>query len=117
MLILANENFPESAVDALRRDGHDVKWVRTDSPGVSDREVLAHAQLEGRIVITFDKDFGELAFRYGLPAQCGIILFRIQLISPSQIATTAVVALASREDWVGHFAVVENDRIRMIPLP
>ncbi len=29
MRILANENFPKAAVDALRRDGHDVRWVRT----------------------------------------------------------------------------------------
>ena len=83
MRILANENFPQTAVDALRGDGHDVKWVRTESPGISDREVLAHAQLDGRIVVTFDKDFGELAFRFGLPAACGIILFRLTTPSPS----------------------------------
>ncbi len=77
MRILATEDFPKAAVDALRLHGHDVQWVRTESPGIGDREVLAQAQLEKRIVITLDKDFGKLAFRYGLSAQCGVIIFRI----------------------------------------
>jgi predicted nuclease of predicted toxin-antitoxin system len=92
MRILANENFPQAAVDALRQDGHDVLWVRTESPGISDSEVLARAQLDARVVVTFDKDFGELAFRYGLPAECGIILFRIAMPSPSRVTKIAVAA-------------------------
>jgi len=117
MRILANENFPQAAVDALRLVGHDVWWVRTESPGISDREVLARADLDARVVVTFDKDFGELAFQYGLSAKCGIILFRIAMPSPFRIAKIAVAALASRDDWPNHFAVVEDDRVRMTPLP
>lgn len=78
---------------------------------------LAHAQLDGRVVVTFDKDFGELAFRYGLPAECVFILFRITMPSASRVAKIAVAALASRDDWASHFAVVEDDRVRMTPLP
>jgi predicted nuclease of predicted toxin-antitoxin system len=77
MRLLANENFPGDAIAALRKAGHDVIWVRIDAPGISDPEVLAWAQAEDRILITFDKDFGELAFRAKLPATCGIIWFRI----------------------------------------
>jgi predicted nuclease of predicted toxin-antitoxin system len=62
MRILADENFPGGAGAALRERGHDVTWVQSDAPGISDAEVLAHAQAEGRILVTFDKDFGELAF-------------------------------------------------------
>ena len=102
---------------ALRRSGHDVTWVRTDLPGSSDRRILALAQAENRIVITFDKDFGELAFRFGLPAASGIILFRIPPSSAAQIARVAVAAIAARTDWAGHFSVIEADRIRMTPLP
>src|SRR5882762_3701588 len=71
MRILANENFPLAAVNALRQDGHDVLWVRTESPGISDRDVLSRAQLDARVVVTFDKDFGELAFRYGYLQSAG----------------------------------------------
>jgi len=117
MRILANENFPGDAVMALRQQGHDVAWVRTDAPGSSDREVLARAQAESRILITFDKDFGELAFRFGLPASSGSILFRIATPSPAYVVRMTVAALESRTDWAGHFAVVEEGRIRMTPLP
>ena len=117
MRILADENFPGDAVFALRERGHDVFWVRTDAPGISDREVLARAQAEDRIVITFDKDFGELAFRFGLPATSGVVLFRLAAPSPASIARLATAALEARTDWAGHFSVIEESRIRMTPLP
>ena len=117
MRILANENFPEAAIAALRARGHDVAWVRTDAPGSSDRQVLARAQAEDRILVTFDKDFGELAFYSNLPASCGIVLFRISAPSSAHVANVALSALESRPDWAGHFSVVEDNRIRMTPLP
>ncbi|MDB9386777.1 DUF5615 family PIN-like protein, partial [Microcystis aeruginosa] len=81
MRFLANENFPLDAVEALGQNGHDVLWIRVESPGISDREVLSRAQAENRILLTFDQDFGELAFRSRLPASVGIILFRIRVPS------------------------------------
>ncbi len=117
MRILANENFPSDAVTALQARGHDVAWIRTDAPGSSDPQVLARAQAEDRILVTFDKDFGELAFRSRLPASSGVVLFRISAPSSSHVARVAVAALESRTDWAGHFAVVEDDRIRLTPLP
>jgi predicted nuclease of predicted toxin-antitoxin system len=115
--ILANENFPGDAVTALRQAGHDVAWVRVDAPGSTDAQVLQRANDESRILVTFDKDFGELAFRMGLPAVSGVILFRISTSSPTFVAELAVTALNSRQDWAGHFSVVEDRRIRMTPLP
>ncbi|MBD2604215.1 DUF5615 family PIN-like protein [Scytonema hofmannii FACHB-248] len=67
-----------AAVEALCNGGHDIIWIRTDAPGITDPEVLNRAQSDERILLTFDKDFGELAFRSHLPATCGIILFRIK---------------------------------------
>lgn len=116
MRLLANENFPAAAVDALREAGHDVVWIRTDDPGSSDKQVLARAQEEQRILLTFDKDFGELAFREQLPASSGIILFRISTPSAQYIAKTASTVLDSRSDWEGNFSVIEDRRIRMTGL-
>jgi len=73
--VLADENVPAPAVTALRQHGHDVVWMHEDAPGTPDPNVLARAQREGRVVITFDKDFGELAFRVGAAAAVGVILF------------------------------------------
>jgi predicted nuclease of predicted toxin-antitoxin system len=117
MRLLANENFPGDAVSALRNRGHDVFWVRTQAPGSSDQEVLARAVREDRVLLTFDKDFGELAFRSRLPAECGIVLFRIPTSSPAYVSQTAVAALEADVDWAGHFVVVEERRLRIAPLP
>ena len=116
MLILADEDFPREAVTALRQSGHDVAWVRTDAPGSTDLQVLERAQSESRVIVTFDKGFGELAFRAGLPASSGMILFRTQT-SATYVAQLAIAALESRTDWAGYFTVVEEDRIRMTRLP
>ena len=113
MRFLANENMAGDAVFALRERGHDVVWIRTDSPGSKDQDVLNRAVAEHRILLTFDKDFGELAFHAGLPADCGIILFRINVASSSFISSAVIAAIESRSDWEGHFAVVEEHRIRM----
>jgi predicted nuclease of predicted toxin-antitoxin system len=101
MRILANENLPGGVIASLRLNGHDVVWIREDLPGSSDIQVLERAQTENRILITFDKDFGELAFRSGLPANCGIILFRISTPSSEHIADVVVAALNQRDDWAG----------------
>jgi len=115
--ILANENVPGEAVDALRARGHDVLWARTDLPGSPDPRVLGLDVEQSRILITFDKDFGELVFRRGLPACCGIILFRTGTPSPAATAEQLAAVLESRADWAGSFAVVEPGRLRMVPLP
>jgi len=104
-------------VIALRQQGHDVTWIREDAPGSSDPEVLELAQQQGRVVVTFDKDFGEFAFHRGLAASAGVVLFRITLSSPDHAIRAAVAAFASRPDWSGQFAVVEDHRIRLRELP
>ena len=117
MRLLANENFPLDAVEALREYGHDVSWIREDARGSNDGQILARAQQENRILVTFDKDFGELAFHSKLSSTSGVILFRISPTSSQHIAHLAVQAIASRTDWTGHFSVVEDQRIRMTALP
>ncbi|MCP5103282.1 MAG: hypothetical protein GY950_07885 [bacterium] len=113
---LADENFSGDAVNALKKRKFDVAWIRRDCPGVSDEIVLKKAMEEERILLTFDKDFGELAFKRGLPASCGVVLFRIPLLSPGRVVKIVEDALSSRDDWAGHFSVVEMQRIRMRPL-
>src|SRR4051794_25417256 len=93
-----HENFPGKAVAALRLAGHDVLWIRESNRGISDIQVLAIATAQARLLLTFDKDFGELAFHSKLPAGSGIVLFRIRKQSPEYIANAAVQVLASRSD-------------------
>jgi len=118
MLFLADEDFPGIAVRWLRETGHDVLWARTSLPGHSDAALLAAAQREERIVLTCDKDFGELAFHWGLPATCGIVLFRFPPLSPEAFLERAkrLMAAAEQVGFVGSFCVVEAGRVRTRPL-
>ena len=116
MRFLANENFPGDAIAALRAAGHDIVSVRLGAPGASDEEVLAWAVREQRVLLTFDKDFGELARASGLPPTCGIVLFRLPMTKPGEVGRRLAQILASRADWIGQFSVVEPGRIRMRPL-
>jgi predicted nuclease of predicted toxin-antitoxin system len=109
---LADENFPGACADQLRALGHDVFWARTDAPGTPDRTLLARAVSDQRVVLTFDKDFGELAFRFRLPAACGIVLFRLPMSRPAIMIDLIVRTITSRDDWTGRYHVVEPGRIR-----
>ncbi len=113
MKFLADESFPGDAVRALRNAGHDVAWVASDAPSSSDRIVLAMASWEGRVLLTFDKDFGELAWKERLPANCGAILFRCGMPRPELVGWTLAGVIDQRNDWPGHFSVAENGRVRM----
>lgn len=116
MRLLANENVSSETIEALRSLGHDVASSGADAPGATDREVLARAGREDRIVITFDKDFGELAFQVGLPLSTGVILLRLRASSADVMTELVVTAIGSRDDWTGHFSVIEPGRVRMVPL-
>lgn len=117
MRLILNENISSTVAQSLRAAGHDVLAVKESMRGDSDANILAKAQMELRLVITQDKDFGELAFRVGLPAQCGIILFRLSGSDPLVDNQRMFEVINSRTDWAGHFAVADDFRIRIRPLP
>ena len=70
--------------------------------------------------MTFDKDFGELAFRRGLEVSVGVVLFRITLTSPEHAVRVAVAAFAARAAgppaamtaawWATRSAAIEGKR-------
>ncbi|NLX98386.1 MAG: DUF5615 family PIN-like protein [Rhodopirellula sp.] len=117
MRIIANENISARVLDELRARGHDVLSVKESMRGAKDPEVLSRGQAEQRVVVTHDKDFGELAFRFGLPAECGIVLFRLAGDTPEADHRRMVDVLESRAEWTGHFSVVDDEKIRVRPLP
>jgi predicted nuclease of predicted toxin-antitoxin system len=113
MRFLANENFPGDAVIVLQAAGHDVVWARTAAPGAKDEDVLAWAVRDDRVLLTFDKDFGELAWRSGLSPHCGIVLFRLPMPSSTAVGAALAARICERTDWPGHFSVIEPSRVRM----
>jgi predicted nuclease of predicted toxin-antitoxin system len=59
---LADENYPFDAVRHLREAGHDVAAIVRDLSRASDEEILERAVREGRVVLTFDRDYGRLLY-------------------------------------------------------
>jgi len=117
MKLLADENVPSSVVRALTGGGYDIVWIRTEAPGISDIEVMKYAGRENRVILTYDKDFGELVVKDNLCPPSGIILLRLPLKSPDHHGQYILDILKTRTDWEGFFSVVEEKRIRMRPLP
>ena len=116
MRFLTNENIPGRLIRSLRVLGYEVLSVRESMRGASDEVVLARAQ-EGRcVLVTQDKDFGELAFRSGLPSHCGIILFRLGMMEPEEAALHMLAVLMSQQDWTGFLSVVTDKHLRRRPL-
>lgn len=117
MRVLLDENMPRQLAVRLRDGGHDVLAANEGMRGAADEAVLARARAEGRLLLTQDKDFGELAFRCDLPAECGIVLFRLAGANPDADTERMLAVLTGRSDWAGHFSVATDDRVRMRPLP
>ncbi len=118
MRFLANENFPLPSVRLLRQAGYDVASVIEDSPGIEDTEVLSRAADEKRVILTFDRDYGELIYRLRLPSPIGIIYLRFRPYTPEEPASLLLNLLDTEglqfERW---FTVVEREQIRQRPLP
>jgi predicted nuclease of predicted toxin-antitoxin system len=117
MRFLVNENVSGTVIRALRQRGHDVLAAKESMRGQADPVILERARTEGRLLVTHDKDFGELAFRSRLPAECGVILFCLGGRNPESDNRRVLETVESRKDWAGHFAVVTDDQIRIRPLP
>ena len=114
---LANENVPADAVEAARQAGHDLLWIAESLPGANDEAVLAAALADSRVLVTFDKDFGDFAFRRGKTATCGVILLRPRARSPSHLTQFILAVLDQSVTWEGNFSVAQEGKLRMVPLP
>jgi len=113
MRFLADENFPGPAIAVLSAAGHDVAWLRMTAPGATDSAVLAWAAREERILLTFDKDFGELARGSNLPRACGVVLLRMPMPRSGEVGSRLADLITSRDDWAGFFSVIEPGPVRM----
>ena len=76
MNLVIDESVDNLIVEALRRDGHDVLYVSEFAPGINDDKVLDLANQSGALLVTEDKDFGELVFRNGR-IHTGVVLIRL----------------------------------------
>jgi len=113
--LLADENIPKKTVEILKDGNLDITSVAEVSPGLSDTAVIEHANSEKRVIITFDKDFGELIFREKLKVE-GLILLRIPPSSSEYIAERMLHTLSQVIPLENKLVIIREDRIRVTPL-
>jgi predicted nuclease of predicted toxin-antitoxin system len=113
--LLADEGVDAAIVARLRSDGYDVIYVAELSPGITDDAVLELANADERILMTADKDFGELVFRLRRVA-FGVLLVRLPgLPSASKADAVAQVIGEHGEEMPGAFTVLSAGLVRIRP--
>ena len=113
MKLLADENLEFSVVTRLREAGHQVLSVAEMEPGIPDDVVLDRANTEVAMLITGDKDFGELAYRQSL-VHHGVILVRLAGLPGSRKAEILIHLLEEHfHELAGSFTVVSPGMVRI----
>lgn len=113
MKFVADENIDRQIVDRLRQDGHIVMSVAEMDPGISDEVVLDLANQEGTILLTADKDFGELVFRQHR-LMTGVVLIRLAGLFPLRKAEAVAGAIKRHITELSQaFAVISPGVIRI----
>jgi predicted nuclease of predicted toxin-antitoxin system len=97
----------------LRTAGHDVATVRSIDPRMADADILAWAVREQRLVITMDKDFGELVYRSG-QAHNGVLLLRLDDANAAEkVRVVTRIFAAHQARLAGRFSVYRDGRLRI----
>ena len=115
MNFVADEGVDRPIVLALRAAGHHVTWIAEQAPRMPDPEVLRLASEGDAVLLTNDKDFGELVFRRRLHTS-GVVLLRLAGL-PNEVKAAAVVAAIDvyAERLIRAFAVIEPSAVRIRP--
>jgi predicted nuclease of predicted toxin-antitoxin system len=112
----ADECCDAVLVAGLRTDGHDVWYAAESARGADDGTILQQAATDQRILLTEDKDFGELVVRLGMPA-FGIVLLRMNPAdSAAKLARLRAVLQTHAARLPGSFVVVDESKARFRPL-
>ncbi len=115
-VFLANENYPRSSVFVLKNAGFAVESIAEMSPGIADSEVLALACNKSMVILTFDRDYGELLFKYRQSRPAGVVYFRTGLETPEQSGLILLAHMQRDLTIVGFFTVIDQHGVRQRPL-
>jgi len=115
MKFVADENVDLPIIARLRNDGHDVYAVIEMSAGISDDEVLEQANRQGVVLLTGDKDFGELVYRDKRFA-CGIVLIRLAGLNNIEKVEIVASVINEHANELGNaFTVISRHNLRIRP--
>jgi len=113
MRLLADEGVEVQIVEALRGASHEVAYIAELAPGITDDEVMEEARRTESILLTTDRDFGDLVYRQHR-ATCGVVLLRLAGL-PSERKAPAVLATIEQhaDELPGCFTVVTPKTVRL----
>jgi predicted nuclease of predicted toxin-antitoxin system len=109
--IIADESVDFKIVLQLREVGFITYSIMEEQPSLKDEDVLSIACENDALLITEDKDFGELVFRLRLPHK-GILLIRINE-KEIKIALVVQNILKSYTELLNKFSVIDNNKLRI----
>jgi len=113
MFFLANENFPRPGTIILREYGLSAQSIQEDFPGISGEEVIKIAIKNNQIILTFDRDYGEIIFKYAINNPPAVVFFREKGNAPESAALSLIRLLTDTNLTLsGVFTVVENKSVR-----
>ncbi|GMV33795.1 MAG: hypothetical protein DCC59_16155 [Chloroflexi bacterium] len=113
MKIVADECVDEEIVARLRDDGHALVYIAEASPGILDEDVLVLANEDSTLLLTADKDFGEMVFRQGIVKR-GILLYRLSGLTKMDKAEIISIAIREHsEELLVSFSVLTEKAIRI----
>ena len=112
MQLLANENFPLASIKILRSVGFDITSIGIDYSGILDSEVIKTAKDEHRMILTFDRDYGELIFRKGYKPEAGVIYFRWESFQPEEPGEYLLELFKTNMQFEGKLTVISETNIR-----
>ena len=117
MNLLVDESVDRQIVEKLRQDDHNVVYVSELDPGITDDAVLTIANNNHALLVTSDKDFGELVFRRE-QINAGVLLIRLAGLSKQRKAELVAAALSDHSDELpGAFSVLSPGMIRIRKKP
>ncbi len=116
MNLLADESVDRQIVERLRQDGHDVLYIAEVEPSISDSIVFDRANEKSALLVTGDKDFGEIIFQDNRLSSGGVVLLRLVGLSAEKKAE--IVSDTFREygaEFANHFSVIAPGKVRIRP--
>jgi predicted nuclease of predicted toxin-antitoxin system len=115
MNLVADEGVDRQIIEFLRKESYEVFYVAETQPSISDEKVLQEANKRSALLVTTDKDFGELVFRQGR-CHSGVVLIRLDGLTPNKkTETVAKVFHEHVKEMHQKFTVITPGLIRIRP--
>ncbi len=104
MHFLANENIPVASIVLLEKRGYSIVSVGKECPGAKDSDIMKRAHSEKLVILTFDRDYGELIFKKKMASPQGVVYFRFDPATSTEPAEI-LIDILSLQKRISHSSI------------